>query len=217
MLNDSESNAAARERLSALLDGESDGAGIAQACAHWRESVEARATWHAYHLIGDVLRSDDLAIEPVRDARLLRAVRARLANEPVVLAPSVGVAMPGPAQKGAAGVRAGRRFLWMAPTAVAAGFVMVAGVVTLTRPGVVADRSPAGSVAQVAAPAALGDARAVAVAPIAEARPFVASSQLIRDARLDRYLAAHQQFAGSTALGVPSAYLRNATTEVPGR
>ena len=43
------------------------------------------------------------------------------------------------------------------------------------------------------------------------------TGQVIRDARLDRYLAAHKQFAGSSALGVPSAYLRNATAEVPGR
>jgi sigma-E factor negative regulatory protein RseA len=58
------------------------------------------------------------------------------------------------------------------------------------------------------------------VAPIklaAEPQTFVASNQLIRDARLDRYLAAHQQFAGSSALGMPSAYLRNATAEIPGR
>jgi sigma-E factor negative regulatory protein RseA len=40
---------------------------------------------------------------------------------------------------------------------------------------------------------------------------------MIRDARLDRYLAAHKQFAGSSALGVPSGLLRNATAEVAGR
>jgi sigma-E factor negative regulatory protein RseA len=41
--------------------------------------------------------------------------------------------------------------------------------------------------------------------------------KLLRDARLDRYLAAHQQFAGSTALGVPSGFLRNAAAEAPNR
>ena len=39
----------------------------------------------------------------------------------------------------------------------------------------------------------------------------VANGTLIRDARLDRYLAAHQQFSGSSVLGVPSAFLRSAT------
>jgi sigma-E factor negative regulatory protein RseA len=33
----------------------------------------------------------------------------------------------------------------------------------------------------------------------------------VRDAQLDRYLQAHQEFAGSSALGVPSAFLRSAT------
>jgi sigma-E factor negative regulatory protein RseA len=42
---------------------------------------------------------------------------------------------------------------------------------------------------------------------------FVASGKLIRDARLDQYLAAHKQFGGSTALGAPSGFLRSATSE----
>jgi len=50
-----------------------------------------------------------------------------------------------------------------------------------------------------------------------EPQTFVANGELIRDARLDRYLAAHKQFAGSTALGVPSGFLRNATAEAVGR
>jgi len=45
-----------------------------------------------------------------------------------------------------------------------------------------------------------------------EPMALVANGKLIRDARLDGYLAAHKQFAGSSALGVPSGFLRNATT-----
>ena len=44
----------------------------------------------------------------------------------------------------------------------------------------------------------------------------VADSKLIRDAQLDRYLAAHKQFAGTSALGVPSAFLRSATVDSDG-
>ena len=44
-------------------------------------------SWHAYQLIGDVLRSEDLAAEPAADEAFLVALRARLADEPVVLAP----------------------------------------------------------------------------------------------------------------------------------
>jgi len=43
------------------------------------------------------------------------------------------------------------------------------------------------------------------------------NGKIVRDARLDRYLAAHQQFAGTSALGVPSGFLRNAVAEAPNR
>jgi sigma-E factor negative regulatory protein RseA len=50
-----------------------------------------------------------------------------------------------------------------------------------------------------------------ASAQAGEPQALIANGKLIRDARLDRYLAAHKQFAGSSALGVPSGFLRNAT------
>ena len=232
MLNESEANASARERLSALLDGELDTAAIGQACAHWRESAESRSTWHAYRLIGDVLRSDDLAGDPARDAGFLRALRARLATEPVVLAPQPLAIEPEPivvppvAAHAVGEIGAGaRRWHWIAPTAVAAGFVAVAGVLTLTRvAGEAPNRAAGTDIARVAAPASIAAPAPLTATgltgpgPIgAEPQTFVASGQVIRDARLDRYLAAHKQFAGSSALGVPSAYLRNATAEVSGR
>ena len=71
-----------RALLSALADGEADAAQAG--CALWRDDAEARATWHTYHLIGDVLRSDDLAAQPARDAAFLAALRERLAAEPTV-------------------------------------------------------------------------------------------------------------------------------------
>jgi len=40
---------------------------------------------------------------------------------------------------------------------------------------------------------------------------------MIRDARLDRLLAAHRQLGGATALGTSSGFLRNATFEGPSR
>src|SRR5882757_3475265 len=87
MSGDLKRDPAALERLSALVDGELDSDATAQACGHWRENGELRSSWHAYHVIGDVLRSDDLACDPARDAGFLQAFRARLKDEPVVLAP----------------------------------------------------------------------------------------------------------------------------------
>jgi sigma-E factor negative regulatory protein RseA len=58
-------------------------------------------------------------------------------------------------------------------------------------------------------------AAAPEAAPPATVAPevVVADNRLIRDTRLDRYLAAHKQFAGSSALGVPSVFLRSATVD----
>ena len=218
MSMDSGSHAAALERLSALVDGELDGGEVARACSHWRESAASRSTWHAYQLIGDVLRSDDLACDPTRDAGFLEAVRARLAAEPVRLAPErieTSSVAESPAARVANG--GGRRWSWKAPSAAAAGFIVLVGILMLPRtPGTPADPQAANGVAQFIA-STEGPRPAAAAAPTnlttpaIEPQTFVANGQLIRDARLDRYLAAHKQFAGSSALGVPSAFLRNAT------
>ncbi|HEY4065655.1 MAG TPA: sigma-E factor negative regulatory protein, partial [Burkholderiaceae bacterium] len=148
----SERDVAALERLSALVDGELDGRAAAQACADWRESGEARSSWHAYQLIGDVLRSDDLAEGSVGDAAFLQTLRARLSAEPVVLAPQRrATVFARPATPRAAGVASAAalrgRWSWRTSSAVAAGVMLVAGAVTLTRgPG-----APAGpQVAQLA-------------------------------------------------------------------
>jgi sigma-E factor negative regulatory protein RseA len=211
---DSERDAAALERLSALMDGELDGDAAARACGHWRESGDARSSWHAYHVIGDVLRSDDLASDPARDAGFLEAFRARLKDEPVVLAPRPLGHTGEPVVAHVANGERGRRWAWMAPSAVAAGFVAVAGVVMLTRaPGVAVEATGGPSLAQVSPAVRPMTASALmdSTAQAGEPQALIASGKLIRDARLDRYLAAHKQFAGSSALGVPSGFLRNAT------
>lgn len=221
MLNDPGSTPTSRERLSALLDGELDPHGVRQACDRWRDDADSRSTWHAYRLIGDTLRSDDLAGDAAGDAAFLAAFRSRMSLEPVVLAPRPPETSSGEAAStpGRFATRSGR-WAWFAPTAVAAGFVAVAGVLTLTRPGsFVGPDTAADAVAQATVPAlvAASTARSPDPAATPDAQTFVASGQLIRDARLDRYLAAHKQFAGSSALGVPSSNLRNATVEAAGR
>ena len=220
MVTKSEPQAAALERLSALVDGELEAGTVAHACAYWRDSPESRSSWHAYHLIGDVLRADDLACDPASDAAFLKAFRARLVNEPVVLAPQPladrSLALPPATAQVVNGVPRGR-WSWMLPSALAAGFVAVAGTVLLTRaPSALPERGAEASLAAGASSSAAGLRMAAAplssVAVAAEPQTFVASNQLIRDVRLDRYLDAHKQFAGSSALGVPSAFLRSATT-----
>lgn len=214
----------ALERLSALADGEVEQASVADLCAVWRDEPAACASWHAWHLIGDVLRSEDLSSDARHDAAFLRTLRQRMAGEAVVLAPTAlprsDAPFSSPVSSGSPA--AGGRQSWIswrrlgAPAAVAAGFIAVAGVLlAIQAPAPL----PASSTLATAPDASV---RAVVNAPpaaLAAAEPSTAnaSGRLIRDARLDRYLAAHKQFGGSTALGVPSGFLRSATAEVPNR
>lgn len=172
------------QTLSALMDGELAPGELAGVCAAWQQDSGARACWHAYHLIGDVLRSDDLAAPAPRDEHFLQLLRSRLVLEPVPEAPAPWVAAVLPAEPGAASLPSRRRAAgwWsgggrlLAPTAVAAGFMLVAG-------GLVVNKlmQPAPAVApQLAQSAPAGDA-------------------LVRDARLDRYLAAHRSLGSSLA------------------
>jgi len=224
MSSESESDASALENLSALSDGELDSTAAARACSAWRDDAAMRSSWHAYQLIGDVLRSEDLASTAARDAAFLAAVRARLSDEPVVLAPE---SAPQPVDEPAAPqvAHAGRsaRWSWMAPSAVAAGFVLVAGALIVTRTplpnaGGLLDSTMArvgfGSpTSQVVSAPTLAASESVMQAPTEVA----VNGRMLRDPRLESYLKAHQQFAGSSALGVPSGFLRNAAAEVPTR
>ncbi|MEP7056686.1 MAG: sigma-E factor negative regulatory protein [Caldimonas sp.] len=211
-------DAALREQMSALADGELEPAAVQTACACWQGDAELRATWHAYHLIGDVLRSEDLAGAPARDAAFLGDLRIRLAREAIVLAPQP---LAAGAERGRRGLyleaHGGDRRRWMISSAIAAGFVAIVGTYVVMRPvGPIAAPTTLASAESVASPVTRVDDRQVAEANsgAAAARPTaLAGDRLIRDARLDAYLAAHKQFAGSSVLGVPSAFLRSATVD----
>lgn len=76
-----------REQLSALVDGEASEPQL-QAVLAYAESDEGQQSWRMYHLIGDVLRSPELAHHSRHD--VLSGVRAFMASEP----------RPGPAEPG---------------------------------------------------------------------------------------------------------------------
>lgn len=162
-------------RLSCLLDGEADAQGAEEASLAWRERPECRAQWHRWHLIGDVMRSGELASNPAHDAAFLAGMRARLAQEPPLLAPAPLVARR-------------PRHVWVVPAAVAAGFVAVAGVVVAVR---VQDGG--------ATPAMLASSSArPGVVAVGTAAPPVggapaADATMLRDAEIDRYFLAHRK------------------------
>ena len=196
------------ERLSALADGELDPGQSAAICSAWGADARLQGHWHAWHLIGDVLRSEDLAAASRSDRRLLEAIRLRLREEPVVLAPEPAAAR-----------RVGVARRWAATGAVAAGALLVVGTFVVLQPS----GSPAPETIAEADHAAMAPVREASTAPTSAsdltAPPvaIVADNKLIRDAQLDRYLEAHKQFAGSSAVGVPSAFVRRAAVGAASR
>ena len=198
--------------LSALADGDAQAA--AAACALWRDDPEARRYWHTVHLIGDAMRSDELAQQPARDADFLAALRERLAAEPVPMAPSAAAAVAAAAAPvGASAAAHGdglvalrRRMGWRAPAAVAAGFAAVAAVLVVTRGGL------PGTTPEGTGPTLAGRAPATGVLPVATVGAGGVAQ--IRDPRLDAqleaYLRAHQAARGGAPAALPGGGLRNA-------
>lgn len=71
-----------KEKISALMDSELDGADINKVIAALSTDDELKATWNQYHLIGDAMRASSFTHIDVR-----KKVEVRLVEEPTVLAP----------------------------------------------------------------------------------------------------------------------------------
>src|SRR3990167_1927780 len=69
------------ELVSALADGELLGDEFAQALLVLDTSADARAHWHACHVVGDVLRARDQAGRASGDAEFVARLRQRLQAE----------------------------------------------------------------------------------------------------------------------------------------
>lgn len=194
-----------REHLSALADGALHGDELAQAF-DLAQQPEGREAWHLYHLVGDVLRSPELASGT--DSRdFLSRLRQNLAAEPApeLSAPAELQQMVLPQ---AEAVQAANMsvFRWK----MLAGFASLAvvGTVGWNSWGYLQGNAPAAAQLAVVVPAS---AEILAVANGA------APPVMIRDPRLDELLAAHKKFGSTSALQMPAGFLRNATFEAPAR
>ena len=194
------------ERLSAFVDGELlDGEHPNTILAALGR--EDRATWSCYHLIGDALRSDDLAVSPATSSAFLNGFAARFESEAHVLAP--------------ASVPATRRLLALRRRVIPA-FAVAAAAATLTwivMPQLSGVSTVAG-VTQVASVAPQGDSVqrvAMASMPAATtAQTNVSDGNIIRDASLDQYLEAHQQFGLQPVVSGSMPLLRAASLTTQG-
>lgn len=195
-----------RAWLSDLADGHADPEAAQGACAAWRDSAQVRQTWHSYHLIGDVLRSEELARPAQADAAFLARLRERLAQEPVVLAPApLPQVQAQPARR--------QRQRWLVPMAAAAGFVAVAGVLVVTRLAG-PELGESGPMQVRTEPQGPG---LILVDSASRAAAGAGSLTMLRDARLDAYLNAHQSARGFGAAAVPGAGLRPVESVVQGQ
>ncbi len=197
-----------RERLSALADGQLQGDELSAAFAYAAEDEDGAKTWQLYHLVGDVLRSADLA-QPANPAFMAR-LREQLAQEALPERPhapvSVTVVAAGLPEAANASV-----FRWK----MVAGFASLAAVAAIGWTSL-ASLQGAGAGAQLAA-AVPERSSPAPVAPVVAVADADGQQVMLRDPRLDELLAAHKQFGSTSALQMPAGFLRNATFETPGR
>jgi sigma-E factor negative regulatory protein RseA len=199
------------ERISILMDGELS----AKECVHVLGDMEADAhaidTWHVYQVVGDVLRSPELA--PKQDGiAFWEKLELRLALEPqrpLVVPnadrPSALNGIPSIQSDHEKPVANAPVFRWKLLAGVAcSALVAVVGGGLWNQ----ADFDRGGAVAKVKP--VLPDVTVV----VAAESPV---GPMLRDPHLDELMAAHRQLGGHSALQVPAGFLRNATYEGVGK
>lgn len=204
-----------RERLSALADGQLQGEELAQAL-QFAAQEDGQSTWQLYHLVGDVLRSPELALHQQGNRAMVMRVREQLAHEPMHGRLPETTSMVAQIARPEAAVAANASvFRWK----MAAGLASLAAVAAIGWSSFAGLQGAGVSGAQLAAAPASAPVSASAPAAQPVAPPVVALSGndgqevMMRDPRLDDLLAAHKQFENTTALQMPAGFLRNATFE----
>ena len=195
------------EQLSALMDGELEGEALAEALrlAHGEES---QATWELYHLVGDVLRSPELAAHA--SSPLLGRLREQLAQEPAAArvplvlqseSPVVSVHVPQPAANASV-------FRWK----MVAGFASLAAVVAVAwNMAGTGDLGGAAGPQLAQVPVQTAPVVAVNANPVAPVVVAGEQGPVLRDPRLEELMEAHRQAGGMSALQMPAGFLRDAT------
>ncbi len=194
-----------RIQLSALADGELHGEEFAQAMAWFEgdspQAEQTRAAWHSLHVVGDVLRSNELAACQ-GDMAFLTRLQSALKQEvhlqqetvsglklAVDATPSVH---PAPVESANDPVF---RWKW------AAGFASVAAAVAISWNLLGGIQGTSG--------AQLALSNTTSSQAIADAQ--IDGEVMLRNPQVDALLAAHGQLGGNSALQMPSGFLRNAT------
>lgn len=192
------------ENLSAMQDGETSDAELQQMLKQ-SLSVHEKDAWDTYHLIGDVLRSDDLAVKMSSD--FSQRFADRFASEPVLLIPEIH-AKNQEKQRPKDKRQFFRSYMAVASATAAAVFAFAFGPQishfgrdTFSSQQISKAEGAAGQVQLVSA--SIGsESGEVALADetsrlSASTRDSEAQNQMdmLRDPRIDSYLIAHQRFS----------------------
>ncbi len=183
------------EKISALMDGELDEHQAQQELRRLKQDEGLTDNWHAFHLIGDVMR-DERTLSPHFSRRLAR----RFSTEPTVLAPRRITAKRATAYalSAAASLSAIALVGWVAVSThpvplqgemAAAPVTSVPAVASVVSPSVSPSASP---------PVSLSLAPALASVP--------------SDGTMNEYLMAHQEYSPSTALQGVAPYIRSVSS-----
>ena len=206
------------ELVSALADGQLGGDEFAGVLVSLAKSDEAVAAWHAYHIVGDVLRCAELG-----DGRDDLAFVARLRGQ---LSSLVGTpnSAPSPIENGVISVGASSEVVVAGPDGLrnesandpVTRWKLLAGITSMVAVAAVGWQLASGD-ARLGGAAQLSAVPGVSISAAAVQAGMTEPAIMLRDARLDELLAAHKQFGGTSALQMPAGFLRNATFDNPGR
>lgn len=208
MMQEAEKN---HELVSALADGQLHGEEFARTVEWLGTADEARLTWHAYHLVGDVLRAGE-AMANSRDAAFVQRLKLSLQREAPRVPPVIATDMIADyaISTGAIGINGSKdgaandtSFRWKLLASVAS--LAAVSVIGWHAFGGWAEQAGAPQLAQVPVQSDQAEVALQQVAAGAELQV------MIRDPQLDALLAAHKQFGGTSALQMPAGFLRNAT------
>lgn len=193
-----------RDLLSALADGELHGEALERCLQELASDPAMRTDWAAYHVIGDVLRSPELArgaapvafVNRLRDRLQAESVQPQTPPALASADPLIAVSRPRAEAANDGSIR------WK----LVAGFASLAAVAAIGWNAVSLQGDRSGAPQLASGPA--------------QTAPVVASNEnnvMIRDARLDELMAAHRQLGSGAAIQMPSGALRNAAFEAPVR
>ena len=208
----------ALEHLSALCDGSIGAAELDALMDACQEESQPLERWHAYQVIGAVLRGNEPTVPMRGSADFLANLRSRLDEE----APVKAVEPVKPLPVSITGTPAANDgvFRWK----LVAGFASMAAVAAVgwnLLATVPAGPVSGGQLAQspVTAPAPTAVASAPTALPAQGQTVAVDTRQgtVIRDAGLERLLAEHRQHGGMSALQNPTGFIRNATYDADAR